>query len=103
LVEDVKVLEKELGNTVSMARADDLIAERDALRTEIERLKAACDKYSEDEILMPYQTEVEALRKDAERYRHISGHLPIGTYADYEVSSKETWDIAIDAAMEKTK
>jgi hypothetical protein len=76
LVEDVKVLEKELGNTVSMARADDLIAERDALHTEVEQVRADRDGLHKEwesafgaRSFGEVRAEVEALRKDAERYR----------------------------------
>jgi hypothetical protein len=69
--------------------------ENEELRTRL--LAMACEQVDIENAL---KAEVEALRKDAERYRHISEHLPIGTYADYEVSSKETWDSAIDAAAQ---
>jgi hypothetical protein len=68
------VAEVERLTTYNATRTDELAAsvmQCAALKAENERLKAACDKYSEADILMPYQVEVESLRKDAEQYRWL--------------------------------
>lgn len=39
------------------------------------------------------------MMEDAARYRHLRDNLPPGTFGDFEVSSAESWDRAIDAAL----
>lgn len=86
---------------VNNSLAESFKVERDQLKAENADLRTGYQAY--EEVNAGMKAEVEALRKDAERYRAIRDdipHLDLGR-AILDVQTADEYDAAVDAAMAK--
>lgn len=85
------------GDWQSVRKAQEILAERDQLRAEIAGLKTGYEAY--ERVNAELKAEVEALRKDAERYRWLRRAGNTKAIALVAEHCLDTLDEAIDAAL----